>query len=148
MRKMLLAIFAVLLMIGSVLVFTTNVSACHSMSASCSPTEKDITDINTWMITYEIHVQLNPGCGDYYWVGFEVSNAPSKFHRKLYEKGDASKTNIATVGSSPPDANHNNWNAGSIGDYWSGYVETNTSTWSIYRQSDNISFNLWKITRS
>ena len=111
MRKMLLAIFAVLLMIGSVLVFTTNVSACHSMSASCSPTEKDITDINTWMVTYEIHVQLNPGCGDYYWVGFEVSNAPSKFHRKLYEKGDASKTNIATVGSSPPDANHNNWNA-------------------------------------
>jgi len=29
-----------------------------------------------------------------------------------------------------------------MGDYWSGYVKTDTSTWSIYRQSDNISFNL------
>jgi hypothetical protein len=27
-------------------------------------------------------------------------------------------------------------------DYWSSYVSTNTSTWSIYRQSDNVSFNL------
>ncbi len=32
--------------------------------------------------------------------------------------------------------------SGSTGDYWSGYVETDTSSWSIYRQSDNISFNL------
>lgn len=31
--------------------------------------------------------------------------------------------------------------SGSIADYWSSSVGTNTSTWSIYRQSDNVSFN-------
>jgi len=30
----------------------------------------------------------------------------------------------------------------SIADYWSSAVETNTSTWSIYRQNNNVSFNL------
>jgi hypothetical protein len=32
--------------------------------------------------------------------------------------------------------------SGSNADYWSSSVGTNTSTWSIYRQSDNVSFDL------
>jgi PKD repeat protein len=108
MRKSILTILTVLLMLGAVLVFTSNVSACHNMAATCSPTEKDITDINTWSVTYEIDVKLTPGCGNQYWVGFTVSSAPPKFHRKLYEKDDATETNIMGSGQ-PPDADHNNW---------------------------------------
>jgi len=108
MRKSILAIFAVLLMLGSLIVLTTNVSACHNQSTTCSPTEKDITDINTWAVKYEIDVYLTPGCGNRYWVGFTVTNPPTRFHCKLYEKDDATKSPIEGTGT-PPDANHNNW---------------------------------------
>jgi PKD repeat protein len=67
-----------------------------------------ITDMDTWTVTYEIDVKMTPGCGDYYWVGFGVSAAPPKFHRKLYEKDDVTKTSIIGVGQ-PTDADHNNW---------------------------------------
>ena len=111
MRKMFLAIFAVLLMIGSVLVFTTNVSACHNLSVTCSPSEKDIIDIKTWSVTYRIDVKLTPGCGSDYYVGFCVSTAPSKFHRNLYKEGDGTKTSI--IAPSPPsNGKLNNW------DHW------------------------------
>ncbi len=111
MKKVSLAIFVILILIGSVMVFIPSATACHNQSTTCSPSEKDITDDTSWAVTYEIDVYLTPGCGNTYWVGFLVSNAHPKWHRQLYKKDDPLKASIIGVGT-PPDANHNNWN------YW------------------------------
>ncbi len=108
MRKSVLAFLVILIMLGSLIVLTPNVSACHSQSTTCSPTEKDITDFNTWSVTYEIDVKLTPGCGSTYWVGFTLGAVLQPFSAKLYKKDDPSKTPIEGSGT-PPDANHNNW---------------------------------------
>jgi PKD repeat protein len=108
MRKSILAIFAVLLMLGSLIVLTTNVSACHNLAVTCTPTEKDITDINTWKVKYEIDMKLTPGCSNQYWVGFTVTTPPARFHCKLYEKDDPLKTKIDGP-TAPTSPDHNLW---------------------------------------
>ena len=101
MRKKMLVLFAITLFFGTLLVFTPNVSACHDCIVTCSPsTEQDITDDTTYTVEYEIRMRLSPGCGDTYHVGFTASDAPIGWSRKVYEKGDATKTDL--LESDPP----------------------------------------------
>jgi hypothetical protein len=108
MRKALLAIFAIFLMLGSLMVFIPNASACHNKTVSCSPTEKDIIDIETYMIDYEIDVYLTPGCGNQYWVGFTANSPKTGWDIKLYEKGDSTKTSLLYP-SDPPTSGFDSW---------------------------------------
>jgi len=108
MQRRILTIFVILIMIGSLIVFIPNVSASHNLAVTCIPTEKDITDNNTWKVKYEIDLKLTPGCSNQYWVAFTLASPPARFHRKLYEKGDPLETSISAP-SAPPDANYNNW---------------------------------------
>ncbi len=108
MRRSVLAIFVVLIMLGSLLVFFPNAAACHKFIVICSPTEKDIVNNDTWTVTFEIDVELRPGCGSKFWVGFTVSTADPGFYRNLYEKTNSTKNSI--YGTSPPsDGEANNW---------------------------------------
>jgi PKD repeat protein len=111
MKKSILAIIAVLLMVGSLIAITSTVSACHNLSVTCSPTEKDITDFVTWKESYTIDVKLTPGCGNIYWVGFTVSTPPSNFYSRLYKEGDSSKTPVdwPTAPTNGVVANWNGW---------------------------------------
>lgn len=110
MKKILLAMFLVLLFFGALIVFTPSSTACHNKTVTVSPgTEQDITDIDTYMVQYEIDVKCTPGCGSQYWVGFTADPAPNGWSRIMYKKGDATKTNILGTGT-PPDGDHNNWN--------------------------------------
>jgi hypothetical protein len=108
MKKSGLAILLVLFLLGSMLVFFPNVSACHKFIVTCVPTEKDIFDNITWNVTYDITVELRPGCGSEYYVGFSVSTAGPGFHMNLYEKGDLAKKSRSGSGE-PSDGDHNNW---------------------------------------
>jgi len=108
MRKTVLTFFSVSIMLGSLLLITPNVSACHNLIVSCAPTEKDIVVNITWNVTYEIDLEIKPGCGSIFWVGFTVSAANPKFYRNLYEEGDPNKESIDS--STPPqDGNYHNW---------------------------------------
>ncbi|MCK5560476.1 MAG: hypothetical protein KAJ51_07775, partial [Thermoplasmata archaeon] len=108
MRKSGLAILLVLLLLGSLLVFFPNVSACHKFIVTCNPIEKDIVDNITWKVTYDITVELRSGCGSEFWVGFTVSAADPGFHMNLNEKGDPDKKSRSGFGQ-PSDGDHNNW---------------------------------------
>ncbi|WP_455393100.1 PKD domain-containing protein [[Eubacterium] cellulosolvens] len=149
MRKSILAILIVFLMLASMLVITTNVSACHNMSATCSPTEKDIVDFNTWSTTYTIDVKLTPGCGNQYWVGFTAGTPThGAFHRKMYKEGDGTKTNIIGPGSGPSDANHNNWagwiSAGSGGEvHYRAVLEVWCNQQTPNGQSAVVTVDVW-----
>ena len=57
MRKTVLVILAVLIILGSLVVIIPDVSACHNLAVTCSSPQKDITDNNTWTVTYEIDVK-------------------------------------------------------------------------------------------
>ncbi len=110
MKRRLLAFFLVLLFFGALIVFIPSSLACHNKTVTVTPgTEQDITDINTYMVKYEIDVKLTPGCSSQYWVGFTVDAAPNGWSRILYEKDDPTKTSIIGTGT-PPDADHDNWN--------------------------------------
>ncbi len=108
MRKQMLVVFLVLLFFGSLVVLMPNAAACHNKTVSCSPTEKDIVDFETYSVEYEIDLYLTPGCGNTYDVGFTADPAPTGWARKVYEKGDTSKTDLLYP-TAPPSSGFENW---------------------------------------
>jgi len=110
MRQNIWAIFFVFLFLNSLIIFTPSGSASHTKTVTCSPsTKQDIVNNTTYMVEYELDLNLTPGTGTIYWVGFTADAAPNGWARKVYKKGDPLKKDVLNS-SAPPDANHNNWN--------------------------------------
>jgi hypothetical protein len=147
MRKRILTIMVFLIMLGSLIVFIPNVSACHKLIVTCNPDEKDIVNNISWSVTYEIEITTTAGCGNEFWLGFTVSSPDPKFHRSLYQKGDSEKSKILHS-NPPPDGNHNNWEgwintSPSCPAYYSAILEVWCDPYTTDWESTTIHVDVW-----
>jgi PKD repeat protein len=148
MRKAIIVLILAMLLFGSMIVLVPNAVACHNKTVSCSPTEKDITDMNTYTVEYELDLHLTPGCGNQYWVGFTADAAPTGWARKVYEKGDATKTDLLHS-TAPPSSDFTGWggwiSAGSGNIHFYAILEVKVTDTGIVENGDTavITVHCW-----